>query len=195
MGSALPGNVGCRVTSTHGHRTPCSVGCRVLSIHGLRTPWQCRVPTHAHTRAPHSQAMSGAESCVYMGSTLPGNIGCRVFISLRFRRCLLTVPVRLLTLGPDSLLSWGPQTNLCRAPRTQVMMGPAYAVTSGPVYSLRMGSASCDCHYISPRTNSFPSDTSLQCTSRCARWREEWSRKTCLWYWCSCLCSTWLLLP
>ena len=171
----------------------------------------CQMPSPEHTRAPDSLAMSGANSHAYTGSALPGNVGCRVMRihglctprqyrvpSLHISQVPQVSPhgaVRPLTSGPDSLLSRGPQTNLCRALRTQVMTGPAYAVTSGPVYSLRMGSALCDCHYISPRTNYFPSDTSLQCTSRRARWREEWSRKTCPWYWCSCLCSTWLLLP
>jgi len=178
----------------------------------------CRVPSHEHTRAPDFQAMSDAESLYSMGSGLPGYVGCRVFVSTgsglpgyagcrvmsiygpwTLRLCRVPsldtsrVP-QVFRHGARATVDIGSRFSSLTGPAHQPLSGPAYAVTSGPVYSQNgLCVARLPLHI--PRTDSFPSDTSLQCTSRRSRWREEWSRQTCPRYWCSCLCSTWLLLP
>ena len=63
------------------HEHPWALDSRLYWVLSLHTTWAldsmlCWVLSHEHTWAPDSQAMSGAELHIYMGSGFPGNVSC-----------------------------------------------------------------------------------------------------------------------
>jgi len=108
----------------------------------------------------------GCRVFVSTGSGLPGYAGCRVMSiygprTLRLCRvpsldtCRVPSPdmsrvPQVFRHGARATVDIGSRFSSLTGPAHQPLSGPAYAVTSGPVYSLRTGSASRDCHYISP---------------------------------------------